>query len=396
MQKCSAGAASCTFFRFENWRALVAIDTLGIFSEPITEQLAQHLEQQCVLRQGTDLRTGEILYRLTSGFLEGSHDHRICFRVERSRWKTVKKGPPVRAFCQPYVYLEGSVHKAILGHNVYGGPRDFQETARWLVDTMMVLFRVELPLASSWTLKRVDTSEVYQLPSYEAVSEYFRGLNASDYPRRQINRYGLSGLYAAGRTTATKFYHKGVEFAKHDRSRLKRLLSASQLNELQELANKLIRVEVEIKSEKLDYDFGCAPRVEVIQNSYLDKVFDQETYRILRDGEKEMETVREARAVQCRLNEIYNSRLAGILFGTWFQLSALGEEAVKTSMKRATFYLQRKQLIEAGCDWHGTDVILKEHSLIPPGFSLRRGSPWYLSDEHPKVIEEMSIYRSIA
>jgi II/X family phage/plasmid replication protein len=254
------------------------------------------------------------------------------------------------------------------------------------------LVQLPLPPLSCWKVHRVDWAECYQLPSFESCSEYFRGLNASDYPRRSVNRYGNSGLYAPGCTTATKFYHKGVEFAKHDRTRLRNLLKPTELNDLQHFANTVIRVEVEIKAEKLRYDFGDLPIAAQITQDYLLKVFDSEVYRILREGQKEMEIVRNARLVEARLYQVYKPALAGVLLGTWFRFSTLGEDAVKKALSKPTFYRQRKQLVEAGCDWHQTDVRLVEASLIPQGFTLRRGTQWHLSEQDPKVLEQLAPY----
>lgn len=373
----------------------MAIDTIGLASLPIDEDIVQRLEQECTLRQGVRLSSGEVLYEITTGELKGSYDHRICFRIERSRWQAVHKAPPVRVPCAPYIYIEGSVHKAILGHNVYGGPVSFRAAAWWLIDSMTNLFQVELPVASFWEVRRIDVAEVYEFPSFEAISEYFRGLKAVDYPRRRVGFWDLTGLYWSGRTTTVKFYHKGPEFNKHDRPRLKKLFTLSELNELQIHANRLFRAEVEVKPEKLSYDFGQPPLVREVVDGYLYGIFDQEVDRVLKEGDsKVVDKVREARAVQQRLHELYGSRMANTLFGVWVQLATLGPKALRTSMTRSTYYKYCGMLKDAGCSWDATDLVLKEHSLVPSGFSLRRGSPWHLSAEHPVITQQLDRYRA--
>lgn len=369
------------------------LDTIALSSPEISEELAEAFEEECLRRSAVQMKTGEVLYELMTGSLLGSYDHRLCFRVDRTRWQPQIKAPPIRVPCPPYLYFEGSIHKALLGHNISGGSIDFSASAHWLLDKLSTLVQLPLPPLSGWKVHRVDWAECYQMPSFESCSEYFMGLNASHYPRRSVNRYGNSGLYAPGSTTATKFYHKGVEFSKHDRARLRNLIKPEQLNELQHFANTVIRVEVEVKADKLKYDFaGELPRADQITQEYLQKVFDIEVNRILREGQKEMEIVREARLVEARLYQVYKPALAGVLLGTWFRFSTLGEDAVKKALSKRTFYRQRKQLVEAGCDWHQTDVRLLESTLIPQGFSLRRGSQWHLSDQDPKVVEQLAPY----
>lgn len=212
--------------------------------------------------------------------------------------------------------------------------------------------------------------------------------------------YGSDGFAAPGSTTCVKAYHKGVEFSKRDRKRLAKLVKlgqfhATDLNSLQFLANKILRVEVEIKKQKLLYDFGVEPLVHELSTDYLNKTYTSELFKLLRLGnQKQMETVREAAAVERRLNELYSSQLARNLYATWVNFSTLGEDHFKKSYPRRTFYRQRKQLIEANCSWHDTDVILRDHSLIPRGFILHLGGKWHLDSEHPKVIESLAPYRA--
>ena len=372
----------------------MAVDTVGIRSPYLSEEIAARFERVSVLREGTDLQTGDKLYCITTGHLSGSYDSRISFRVEREEWQQSKAGGTFKAPSPPFVYIEASVHKATLGHNVYGGPESFQPAVRWLIALVEELLGIELPMADAWMVDRVDWAEVYQLPSYEACEEWFRGLNAADYPRRKVHRYGLSGLYAAGRTTAVKFYHKGPEFHKHDRSRLKNALAAEEFLDLQLLANTLIRAEVELHTRKLQYDFGHRPLVAEITDEYLKRVHDQEVTRLLKDGAKEMETVRQALEVEKRLYSVYDARLAGVLLGTWYRLAAFGEDYIKKnkSIPRPTFYRHRKLLVDAGITWLGSDVVLKKSSLIPAGFVPVRSDSRRLQGQHPTVTQKLAAY----
>lgn len=360
----------------------MALDTITLKSPYLSDEIADKIKYECISRQGLQIKTGDLLYQITTGQLEGSYDSKISIKVREEEFTKTGLVPS-----KPYVIIEGSVHKAMLGHNVYGGPEDFQKCCNYLIKLVEKLIQIELPIYSDWLTERIDVSEVYELPSFEAVQEWFKGLNASDYPRRSVDRYGLSGIYAKGSTTTLKFYHKGVEFSKHDRSRLKKIYNDDKLNIIQSFANKLIRCECEIKARKLKYDFGHLPLVGDVTTEYLNNVHDVEVRRFLKEGVKMMILVSNTHEVDARLREIYKPALSGVLLGTWFKLTTLGQHSVKNSMSKATYYRQIKQLKDACVTWLGTDVILLEHSLIPKGFSPVRSDSRRLILESPEIAE---------
>lgn len=81
-----------------------------------------------------------------------------------------------------------------------------------------------------------------------------------------------------------------------------------------------------------------------------------------------MEIVRDAFAVERRLNEVYNSKLAGILLGTWMKLTTLGESHYKSNTPYRTYKRHIKQLRDAGVSWLNTDVRLEGKRLVPVDF----------------------------
>ncbi|HEX2922679.1 MAG TPA: hypothetical protein VHS28_01475, partial [Chloroflexota bacterium] len=177
------------------------LDTVKVRSEPISEGLATAIERQMMRTQRTDLATGEVLYELTGAQLSGTYDHRISCRVERTELgvdpirSAGKRAPMVeRLHCRPYVVVEGSVHKALLGHNVWGGPVDLVAPVRWLVADVGRRLHVELPDGAGWRLQRVDWAEVYDLGCYEACEEYLAGFAAAAFPRREVARSGAHSV----------------------------------------------------------------------------------------------------------------------------------------------------------------------------------------------------------
>lgn len=365
----------------------LALDTITLKSPYIELDIADKVQNECVKRQGIDIKTGELLYEITTASLVGSYDNKISVKVENTEYVDGRNVPS-----KPYIVLEASVHKALLGHNVFGGPQDFQLSCDYLIKLVEKLIQVQLPDYKLWFLQRCDVAEVYELPSFEAVQEWFRGLNTADYPRRSVTRYGLSGIYAQGSTTTLKFYHKGVEFSKHDKSRLKNVFNDDKLMSLQAYANRIIRCELEIKARKLKYDFGHLPLIGEVTNEYINNVHDVEVRRFLKEGVKMMLLVSNAHEVKARLYEMYTPALAGTLLGSWYQLTTLGEDSAKKSMSKATYYRHIKYLKDAAVSWHCTDVILKKHSLIPEGFSPVRADTRRITLEAPEIFEKFRNY----
>lgn len=370
------------------------LDTVRLRSPKVEPGVAWQAEQSCQRRMGIEISTGEKLYEITTGSLQGSFDERVSVRVMREEWVVVEgQKQAVQVACEPYVLIEGSVHKALMGHNVWGGPTDPVAACRWLVADVGERLGVQLPDGGEWTVQRVDWSEVYELPSFEAVQEYMHGLNSCSYPRRQVTRFGDTGIHAPGGTTTVKIYHKGPEFSKHDRKRLKARLGLRAVAQLQEHANRLLRFEVEVHARKLDEDFGHKPTVREVTRQYLEGVHDREGGRLLREGQGEMRTVRTSVAVSRRLREMYAPALANTLFGTWMQLSALGEEEVKRTLSRRTFYRQRKQLEQASVSWKGSDIrCIAQLLACPEDFSPVRTDVRRLLQVAPEVGEKLEAF----
>lgn len=357
-------------------------DTVRIKSPFLSRKDAEYLKKMCILREAVDLFNGQIIYQLTTKDLEGSFDSRIRVKVDDKDFKRIpvtfdmiaknpklikRNNTPILVDTEPFLIIEGSIHKVILGHNIYGGPKNFDKAIRYLIDLVSSQLEFVFPDYREWMVERIDVSEVYKI-NFDAIQEWFRGFNNCSFPRREVQRYGNSGLYAQGSTTTFKAYHKGPEFYKHDRKRLRRFLSDEKIINLLNIANDILRIEVEIKQKKLIYDFGRVPCVKDITDDYLEGTHDREVKRMLNEAKSSIRVVRSSVNVRNRLFSIYSDRLAGILLGVWYQLTTLGDFEVKKSLSDSTFYRYKKQLQQAGVSWKGTDVILKDFSLVPQDF----------------------------
>jgi II/X family phage/plasmid replication protein len=354
----------------------MAIDTVTLRSPFISDTLAEKIERQSILHQKVDKPSGEIFHSFTTKSLEGSFDARISVKVQRSKrefgGKTIK--------CEPFVTLECSVHKQLMGHNVYGGPENFQTAMVWLIEKVGEWLGVILPSALSWEVRRVDWAEVFVLPSEQAVKAWIGGLRLGEKcGRKEVRTYGRHGIFLKGESTCVKYYHKGSEFRKHDRKRVIHVLGEAEADRLQKLADRILRAEVEIRTKKLRDDFGHQPLVSEVTDEYMQSVYDKEMAKVVRRGQSGMSLVCTIHTVHQRLTEQYGERRAGCLFSTWHMLATLDEEQVKKIKKHTTYYEHLRDLRKAGCSWRGTDILLgKTQELIPDGFAPFRkdGRRW--------------------
>lgn len=387
------------------------LDTVKLQSPHLGEDLAAGIERHLDRLQRFNIGTGELQYELTAGGLDGSYDTRVSCRIMREQWvelveierqrlpdglvRLKERKRSVKEPCAPYLLVEGSVHKAMLGHNITGGPESFQEACEWFRDDLSRRLGVELPEVSKWLVRRADWAECYQLP-YEAGEQFVWALNQARFPRRKSLRYGEETAAFPGRSTSVNVYHKGPEFSAHDHKRLKGILTTSELRALQDLANATLRVEVQVKAPKLRYDHaGELPRVDQITDDYLKDVHDSEMKRLIGEGIATMKRVRKLRDVRERLFERYDDHLAGLLLGTWHQLATLGEKELRRHMPPRTWYRHKKHLLDAGVTWIGADVLhVPNISSLPQDFAPLRTDPRRRAGEDPAVAAKLAPYRA--
>lgn len=351
------------------------IDTLKLVSPELSAEAVASVVAASVHRYAVDNATGEELWSFTSGELAGSHDHRIRFNIRDKS-----------------IVIEGSVHKLLLGHNIFGGSDDLQACARFIVSGISARLGVDLPPADLWAVHQIDEANGYLFEGFDAVEGYFRAMQGVSYPRRQVSRHAFQSIHVPGRLTTLKLYHKGVEFSKHDRKRLKRGMLRADLDWLQKYANGVLRSEVSIR-RRLVEDFGHWPLVSEVPAGYAKRIHDSELARLVREGKAEMQTVRTFLEVKARLHEVYTPRNAHLLLGTWMQLSAMGEAETKKHMPPRTYFRHRSQLLDAGCSWHSADIH-QGAQLFPMDFVPVSSSPYAITGEHDDVKAKLDPFRA--
>jgi hypothetical protein len=400
------------------------LDSVNLESPVISEEDAQRIEAELFTSSRRHNTTGELVYALTNGPLKGSWDHRFSLQVLRHRWEhDPDLGRTVKVPSQPFLRLEGSIHKAMVGHNVYGGPEALLEPCQWLLWHLVETHNMWLPIdVRHWYPIRIDWAEAFDMGSFEAVQQYIRIMASAHYPQRSPNVYGDETILWAGRTTALKLYHKGPEFRKHDLRRLQEHADLSSwpedfrwylplhyglrvgkagtvmdLDELEELtckANATLRCEVAIKRPKLEYEYGSKPKMGQVKLDWVKQTFDTEVKRIMKLAEHDHETVRRSDDVLRRLEAHYSEKQALAIYSTWSLLATHGKAYAREHLKRSTYYDHQKKMAEVGVEWKGSDLHLRtEAELVPADFIPLTTYPTRRI-EHPRVMKALEMFRA--
>jgi len=117
---------------------------------------------------------------------------------------------------------------------------------------------------------------------------------------------------------------------------------------------------------------------------------------LIREANCDLTIVRDSHSVLRRLQTVYPDRavLVRNLFATWTQLAGLGENFVKAGMAHKSFYRHRKQLLEAGVAWNGSDVLMGDtRGILPADFVPVPGDVRSTSCEHPEVTRLLEEHR---
>jgi len=327
-------------------------DTIRLKSPYIKRSLFEKIHSFCVKRQGIDLRTGELIYQIVTGDLEGSYDSRISIQCRDYEFSS--EGIRVSSF--PYLIIEASAHKMLRGHNLFGGFNKVKDAIYFMITTVENILGLKLPCWFLWQVLRVDISQNYYIGK-DNVEKWFYSNQLNDYQRRNVNRYENTGIYISGTTTTIKFYAKGYEFKKHDYKRIKALKGDIEANRLLNLAEDLLRCEVEIKLKKLKYDFKKdIVRVIDLSDDVLENIFNKEVERFMRAGENMYLVINEAVKVKERLFRKLSREKAANVFSTWTMLSTFGYKETKKNMAKSTFYKHVKLLKDLGITWYNSDI----------------------------------------
>lgn len=343
------------------------IDTIVINSPTLDENTALKIENVSIQRSGIDFEVGEMLYRFTTKELKGSWDNSIRLSVKREKlvseldMRTLKK-IAIKRECKPFVQVECSLHKFFIGHNIFGGSDNIKQQVLLLIAFLEHELAITLPNYLDWLVTRIDYARVYNLGSH--IKDFFEGFSKVYYPRRRVHKYDNTGLYFPGTTTTLKLYDKGVEFKKHDKKVLQKILSPYEVTWLELLAQGILRIELEFHLRKLkNINNDKIPTVKELDIEILKDQYKEELKRVFKLGEDNMKIYNNSKEVSKKLHLDYGSE-GNIYFGTWYKLSVFGYDYVKKDMAESTFYRHIKKLKQSSVSWNHTDISINENKVV--------------------------------
>lgn len=362
-------------------------DTISIKSPCISDLDYNEIRQAVKRVESIDLTTGEVNWQLTTCDILGSYDSRII----------VKFG------AMNSITITGSPHKFIMGHNVYGGPVKIKKCCKYLVMLVSKKLGLSLPSWRKWELMRADITYNFKLSSKEEVEEFFKMMRGCTYPRRQPANFGVNSVYFKGVSTTLKAYNKGPEFRIHDKPRLEKLIRNGMYNgnikELIDIGNRIVRFECEVRKRKLKYD-KINNRCSTLKDKYFKKVYKNEVNKVLKEGESEMEIVRDINGVKNRLNSIFPKRKARNLFAVWSRIQMESERTVKNSVCKKTWHNYKNDFASAGVSMKGSVKVLPllevVGSNILNNFVPLPNSPYCMNEDLCNIDKEIKELEKIA
>jgi II/X family phage/plasmid replication protein len=361
------------------------IDTIELMSPELSLETVSKIRMKSMELQRINMETGELNLRITTSSLSGSYDSRLSVQVLGTKIK-----------------VSGSVHKFILGHNCFGGPTDLHGCCRYLVNVVSKYMGVGLPSAMEWEIMRIDIAHCFDLGSIEQAETYIHSIRSCSYPRRKAFSYGQTGMYFKGASTTLKIYLKGPEFRKHDYYRLKKFKnfgayeSKTGIKVMEALADRLVRFEVEVRKRKIRYD-KRSNLVKDMDIMYLEQIYKNEVSKLFREAKEELEVVKDIIGVKERLQMVYPGRKGNNMFSVWTRIQVEGEQEVKKSVGRRTWYRYKKDLAAAGVGLTGAieiktmvqkDQYCRIYDFVPlPGTRYHVSGKFTLCDEIMKQME---------
>ena len=341
----------------------------------------------------TDGDTGEVTedyvhYSATLALPKTNGQVRI--QVRTSQW-VVRPGEKTPSKIDIWsLRLEASLHKAMLGHNVFGGPLAILSSCRYLVAAVGTVLEVALPAADIWQIRRLDIAQSFDLHSLDNVLGWIRSKSLASYPRRTVHFWGSLGFTADGTTTCVRAYAKGPQLDKEGGfTGLCKVMPAHEAFNVNAIAQRILRTEVEIKAAVWD---KTPTTVAEADEGWLDEQYSKAWQTFLRLPEKGAELAHTALEAELRLRATYGDTGYVALYAVWCMVALRGEDWYRRQVPASTWRHQRGRLETAGITWLGTDVLL----LSAPGdirdFAPTLDSPNRLSSVAPAVAALESEY----
>ena len=323
------------------------IDTVKIFAK-ISKNIYNIIYNNSVIKSSLDNSTGELIYNIVNGHLEGSYSSSLSVRVNEGAVHGLDYGYYT-------ISVEGSLHKLRYGYNSHMGFYDLKYVCNYLIGIVEDYYKIELPQIELWYLLRCDIARVYDLKNQENINNYISNLRKCSFPRRKVNFYKNESLYCSGTYTTLKIYNKLEEFKKHD---MKKFLNKEfDIMNYMNFIKGFIRFEVEIKKRKLLNlilkEKGQAKVVDFDYNMLL-SVWECEFMKLLKICENEVIKLNEKDKILNLLKNNYKPVKARNLYNFYLSILVNGVDFVQDSMSSSSYYRNLAELKSLNIDFSQT------------------------------------------
>lgn len=317
------------------------IDTLKIYAE-IDDITYNKIKDSSIVKSAVNRETGEELYNIINGHLEGSYSSSLSVRVScSSKYRLCSTGFIIE--------IEGSYHKIKLGYNSHHGFYNLQQIVQNLINIVNSYYGIVLPKIDLWYLNRCDIAVCFDLKNQINVCQYINNLSCCNYSRRKVKFYSNEALYVSGTTTTIKIYNKLLEFKKHD---MKKFVNTDfDLVNYMSTISGFIRFECEIKKKMLEKLFNVK-HIKIIDVNYdfLKKVWSEEFMKLLKFLNNDLDIVFDRVDVFDRLKKYYSNTRAINLYNFYLMCKSDGVDVVKKKLSKSTFYRQIGYLKQVNID----------------------------------------------
>lgn len=339
------------------------IDTIRIKGKFLAQDIVPYVAHK--LDTYVKYNSEAILYEFTSGKLQGSYDNRISFSIKDRDWFRVPgQKQPVLLEVPKYFEIECSLHKFVMGHNIFGGTDDLSVIHSLYDYLEVVAFGSRFIDRHSVEVLRIDIAEVYKFSSDDEVNAVFHGLRYYKKYRTKPTTYNNSGIYYPSTSTTFKIYDKHKEFLRHDAKRLKKVFTDEEYEYVKEMSKYCVRLECEIHKRKLNELFGGKKVYveDLIMGRMIDikDVYLKEKQRLIYE-EKNDVALKMTNDVLTFIIDKLGSRKGLPLYNFWQIVTLQGDEVARKTFNKSTYYYNKKQLKELGVPFYEYGFNSAEH-----------------------------------
>ena len=331
------------------------LDTVVMTTEYLTEPEYQIIQAQLQARSGVETVTGEVKYlRYVASIAVPTTGSVLRFTVDTAKWvKMPGEKQPYKVQSKSF-RVEGSVHKAMHGHNVYGGETDPQAALCWLLSLVADMLSCPMPALEHWCISRADYAASFDLGSLANVRGWIRAKSLVVYPRREMEFFSDLGFRAVGTTTTLKCYAKGPQFHKEGGYQaLLKCSSPERAFEVSRIAERTLRCEIEMKAPLLTKESDDA---EGVSEGFMRFTYEHEWRKLLRPIDSDSRMVHTSNEVASRLKDTYPDDWKQ-LFLVWCALAIQGESWYRKAFDASTFRKNRVKLDKAAVSWENTNIL---------------------------------------